>query len=113
MTTMKGAIYIIRPEITSLDQVERRDLTSSPSLSQLQEMCGGYIAPVPRLHSCRPLSHSADPCQAFCVEDGTVLNLPTNLVATRLWHGIAPQYAESLVGNVLILTGNPAFMQSL
>lgn len=113
MTTMKGAIYIIRPEMTSLDQVERRDLTSSPSLSQLQELCGGYIAPVPRLHSCRPLSHNADPCQAFCIEDGLQHDLPPNPVATRLWRGIAPQYTQILVGNVLVLTGNPAFMKSL
>jgi len=111
---MKGTMFIIRPEDADHTRIERHEKTEPPTLDEWQAACGGYVQKIPGLQSCRPLIGSVARCVALCNEDGLSLRLPVNRVATALWHGTAPRFStQTLVGNVIVLTGDDEFMDSL
>lgn len=111
---MPGTIAIIPTSLTDLRHAVIEKIAEPPSLAAMQAGVQGYLTIVPLFTSCRPLLRSAARCVAFCNEDGLALGLPLNPLATNLWHGIAPQMAhDRLRGPVLILSGDPAFMNDL
>lgn len=109
---MKGQIIIITPDSTEAT-VERRDMTAPPSLPELQELVGGYIELAPMLnHFMTP--QGLKPCVAFWNEDGRMLKLPRNNMATAIWSESVPELrSQPIVGNVVVLIGDDEFMASL
>lgn len=66
---------------------------NSPTLSQLQEACGGYVQQV-QLPSGNII---------WCNEEGKILDLPYNEQATSLWWDIDPKMTmrDTLHGNIV------------
>lgn len=111
---MQGKLFIIRPEHVEIAHVERRELVKVPELNELRTLCAGDITAVPYFHACRHLLGDASPCYAFANEGGPHISLPLNRLATRLWHGVAPQMgSDQLAGTVILLAGDSGFMSSL
>jgi hypothetical protein len=134
---MKGKTYLYRvgepnPIVTELD----RPLDLDP----LQKAVEGFIEVVPYFDTFVPPSDIKSfnegeplPCVVFCNEEGKIHKLPVNYQATRLWdcalrrvrdanakalypNGLSRPdggSADVLVGPVLIVTGDPEFMESL
>jgi Domain of unknown function (DUF3846) len=127
---MPGTVYIFHPWS---DAVETHILEEAPKLDYLKGAVGGYIQAVPYFSTYLPPDGGLLDCIVFCNEDGKRLDLPVNLEATRLWDralrrvkrggrylyptGIFdPQSGDPsdvLVGSVIVLTGDTAFMRSL
>lgn len=109
---MKGQIIVIRPGSTEAT-VERRNVTENPSLGELQELVGGYIEIAPMLnHIMTP--EGLKPCVAFWNEDGRMMQLPLNRLATEMWSESVPALrTQPIVGNVVVLTGDEEFMENL
>ena len=65
----------------------------TPTLSQLQEACGGYVQDI--------LLPSGN--IIWCNEEGKLLNLPYNEQATSLWWDIDPKMTmrDTLQGNIV------------
>lgn len=93
---------------------DERTLKAAPKLEELQKMVGGYIQLVP-LFSRVAHSSGMQKCVVLCNEDGKNLNLPLNHEATRLWQLSAgkPPIQDVLVGPIVILFGDPSFMEAL
>lgn len=74
-----------------------------PTLEWLQEAVGGYIERVPGVNRVRDR-----PSTLLCNEEGRLLGLPFNAVATELWHDTAaPGLGSlSLVGPVVIVSAD-------
>lgn len=107
---MQGRLAIIHPSTYDVAHVTITTTARLPNLKELQSALNGYIELVPFFSSCRPLFKDALRCEAYCNEDGKVIGLPRNILATRLWHGIAPQMAgDYLAGPVIIISGDAAF----
>jgi hypothetical protein len=83
-----------------------------PSLQQLQKIVGGHIQMVPYFNR-----FAGEPCLAFCHEEGKFRGLPVNEPATALWSKATgypvTQYGEYLVGQIAIVVGPHAFLESL
>lgn len=109
---MKGQMHIIKPDAT-VDQIERRDLTAPPGLDALQSVVEGYIEMVPlMLNFVTP--DGLKPCVVYCNEDGRHMDLPPNKTANEMWAESDPMLAAyPLVGTVVVLTGDQAFMDAL
>ena len=106
---MKGEWIVIFAGAKSLP-VAGEPLDGPPTLERLHRAVGGYIEIVPSFKVWR-----GRPCVAFCNEDGKRLRLPVNRMATAAWEtaagcSVAPDY---LCGDVLVLTGDRAFMRRL
>jgi hypothetical protein len=80
-------------------------LTTVPSLTELQTAVGGYIETIPIF-----TEYAGNPCVAFCNEEGKLMNMPMNKRANDLW-GISTD--DKLVGDVVIITGDEAFLAAL
>jgi hypothetical protein len=93
------------------------DFSKSPSLKFLQEAVGGYIEAVPYFHLFTPPGAAAPVrCIAFCDEEGKYKNAPRlgiNHEATMLWQEAFPGCDDILVGPVIVLWGDDAFMRNL
>lgn len=85
---VKKRAIVIRPDDTfTVDEID-------VSLSSLQALVGGYIE----------AAMSNERGTIFCNEEGKLEGLPVNRLATWLWRSLAPgQYADSLVGTVVVL----------
>lgn len=109
---MQGTMLVYRPELPT---PVRQDIERQPELPALQKLVGGYIEAVPFFLS----TPSGEPCVAFCNEDGKRLRLPFNRAANEAWRTAMERHAgcrpepDYLVGTVVVLTGNEAFMRSL
>jgi len=105
---IEGEAYIYKTDGT----VEYRKYTAAPSLKGLQEAVGGYLETVPYFST-----HKGMKCVAFCNEEGKLNKLPLNITATKLWYGeMGTRYhliSDVLVGDVIVLMGNRAFMEAL
>lgn len=103
---MNGRMTIIHPTGHS----EARDLTAPPGLDALQKAVGGYIETVPLFER-----FEGEPCVAYCNEDGKIQGLTINPAASRLWYNLVPQAkgVDVLVGPIVILQGDDAFMRAL
>jgi hypothetical protein len=120
---MKGTMITIRADgSTSLMPVDQ-----SPDLETLKDgIGGGYLEAVPGWKQIPFENGKLQPCVAFCDEDGkrkqlpVSKQLPVNERATKLWFAMlqleTPRHQlfnDVLVGSVVILTGDEAFMRSL
>lgn len=103
---MKGKLTILKVD----GSVSETDLTSSPSLEQLQAAVGGYIEVVPFF-----TRYKGQSCVAFCNEEGKCNGLPLNKDATMLWYvSMSRSYAEDyLVGDIAIITGDRDIFRNL
>ena len=115
---MRGTMTVIEPGSVSVTQ-----LTAPPDLEALQKAVGGWIECVPWFNWFIELeSESWVPCLALCNEEGKLEGLPYNEVATMAWaaaimhgqkSGRLSGFSDRLVGNVVVLTGDREFMESL
>lgn len=97
----KGVMTIITCDNT----VTHMPLDHVPSLQELQAQVGGCIERVPYFDT-----YNRAPCVAYCNEEGKLEGLPMNVVATALWYeSIDAVIGDTLVGNVVILTGDHEF----
>lgn len=111
-TTCSGTIVILR------STGERAVLTVfDPNvLKHLTAAVGGYIEQVPFFTQyqynpgLKPVK-----CVAFCNEEGKLLGLPHNAIATHIWHSQMPDGAKTdvLVGDVAVVFGDEEFMREL
>lgn len=102
---MNGKMTIIRTD----GLVEIRTLDGQPKLEDLQAIVGGYIELVPLFGTWQ-----GEEAAMFCNEDGKGSALPINRAATALWHGAAHgDTGDVLVGDVVIVSGDPGLMREL
>lgn len=104
---IKGFAYIYKSD----GNIEYRTYEAAPSLEGLQEAVGGYLETVPYW-----TKHNGKQCVAFCNEEGKLHKLPLNIRATNLWYKDSEQRIhldDVLVGDIILLMGNKAFMESL
>lgn len=105
---MHGTMITITPEA----EYTTREFDRPPSIQVLHEAVGGYIEAVPYFDTWK-----GKRCVAFCNEQGKLYNLPFNPTATMLWKSLLKQQRldlnDSLVGNVIILTGDDEWMAEL
>lgn len=102
---MEGKMTIIKADGT----IDETNLVTTPSLDTMQAAVEGYIELVPWFDT-----YEGEPCVAFCNEEGKLNDLPVNATATEAWHySIGRPHTDVLVGDVVIFTGDQAFMASL
>jgi hypothetical protein len=110
---MIGHALIIQTDGTH----ELTDFDKPPKLAFLQQSVGGFIETVPYFHSfVPPGSNEPVPCVAFCDEEGKLKDSPRlgiNHEATQLWIKAYPHCDDILIGPIVILWGDAAFMRSL
>lgn len=102
---MKGTLTVIKTsgEITS------QDVTEKPTLETLQKSVGGLIEFIGSFST-----YNGKPCIAICNEEGKLHKLPFNSKATLAWdEATGGTYADILVGDVLILTGDDEFLAAI
>ena len=119
---MPGFYRIITPAF----QLPAVAIDSPPALAVLQETVGGYIERVP-FFDCLPESAAlpkdyVQPCVAYCNEEGKLNGLPVNITATRMWANVlmcagrietVDEIGDVLVGTIIVLWGDDAFMEAL
>ena len=103
-------------------------LSKPPKLEWLQAKVGGYIQEVPGFDELPQvldrLGGEVRRCAVFCDEDGKSKDLPVNRIATELWNDALPHglraggkdkgaWLDVLVGPILVLYGDAAFMRNL
>jgi hypothetical protein len=102
---MKGRMFIIKTN----GDISMQELVEAPTLDVLQKGVGGYIEKVPMFDT-----WDGKTCVCFCNEEGKLNSLPLNQVATNAWfHQNLGAISDVLVGDVVILTGDTEFMESL
>lgn len=119
---MKGSII----KIPASGHIEIREVDAPPSLDELQAVVGGDIQEVPQFSIYAPPGAGQwQEAIAYCNEEGKGLGLPINRKATSAWndalingHGYSlfgpdGNLLDILVGDVVVLTGDPEFLESL
>ncbi len=102
-----GLVIIVRPN----EKVTILTVKKPPSLRRLQKMVGGYIEIVPEFDRFAVGTGSA-PAVAICNEEGKITGLPFNPLATAMWYkSVDGPVTDTLVGNVIILTGSKQYLQ--
>ena len=102
---MEGKMTIIKADGT----IDETNLVTTPSLETMQAAVEGYIELVPWFDT-----YEGEPCVAFCSAEGKLNDLPINVTATEAWHGSIGHLCDDvLVGDIVIFTGDQAFMASL
>ena len=109
-----GVLMIVRADGTTKTDTLRR----VPSLRELQAMVGGPIEVVPHvdLVSVGESSHDRKTrIVALCNEEGKLLGLPINQLATDMWRRSQRgfQIDDVLVGSVVFIWGDQSFMDQL
>jgi len=77
---MKGTMLTISVNGT----IKTTPLNAPPALETLQEAVGGYIQPIPYLHSIER-DGTVYQCVAFGDEEGKLKKKPVNEAANRIW----------------------------
>jgi hypothetical protein len=97
---MTDRIVIISPDGT----IKEISTTVPPGLSELQQLCGGYIERVPLFDT-----YEGEKCKAYADEDGKMRALPANSVATDRWYDNEKPPGswrkDVLAGDIVILQG--------
>jgi hypothetical protein len=115
---MKGTVLIYQP---GKEEPEISEVTKSPTLEFLQGAVGGFIEAVPLFNTIE-YKDERRRCVVYCNEEGKLKGLPYNSRATFLWNEALPPpglidkggaMADVLVGPIVVLLGDAAFMQSL
>ena len=97
----------------------RENLSAPPDLAKLQKIVGGYIQAVPYLRSFVDDDGKAVRCVALCNQNGKRKKLPINTRANHIWTAAMVREtggtvgADVLVGNIVPLFGDRAFMEAL
>jgi hypothetical protein len=103
---MKLRMVIVRAN----GKLTAHELTDRPTLEELQDLVGGHIERVRHFDRLE-----GRPCVAFCHEEGELLGLPFNRIATVLWRlylGISIKHMpDALVGNVVIIQGDEELLR--
>ena len=104
--------------------IKTTPLTAPPDLQTMQNAVGGYIEQVPLFLSIER-DGAVHECNVFCNEEGKLHHLPLNEAATLLWDlairrsgrvslfNAGGKPADVLVGDIIVLYGDNAFMKSL
>ena len=129
---MKGVGYLYRLANQDGDP-EKTEFTRPPTLDYLKGCVGGYIEAVPLWHLFVPPGESEPVnCVAFCDEEGKLTRKRINVRMTKMWHECLKllkhqdgrqrfpegllrdgQPQDVLVGDIVVITGDPAFMEEL
>jgi hypothetical protein len=96
-------------KITADGKVVDTPMIVTPRLDVLQEAVGGYIEEIP-LWTMVDHGGSLIDCIAFANEDGRMLKLPLNEIASNLWRKVYPHSYE-LYGDVAVVYGNRKFLR--
>jgi hypothetical protein len=116
--SMNGSMLVMAPDRKPVET----KLTAPPDLETLHKHVGGYIEVVPHFQSIVwPRGDTVRRrCVALCNEDGKRLRLAHNNLAELFWcaslaadFGMSSCRPDYLVGTVVILFGDAAFMESL
>ena len=111
---MKGYMLVIPADLTK-DTV-KTELSEPPKYTELQKAVGGYIEAVPYFSEYVGVKER-HPAFMFCNEEGKMNRLEPNMRANAIWatcqaaQGI--QIADQLVGDCVMLWGDPEFMESI
>lgn len=113
---MKGHTLLIPAD--DAQPITHTEHTEPLSLPFLQQAVGGYIEAVPGFST---VDYGGEllACCAFCNEEGKLKAMPLNLRATAKWvvaqhrAGAIPALNDILVGPVLLVWGDAAFMAEL
>jgi len=115
---MQGTMIVISTNGT----LKKTPLDREPDLETLKAgIGGGYLEAVPGFNQLVLDNNTRAPCVVYCDEDGKRKQLPANPVATKKWYEslkadgrpLRHGWNDYLVGDVVILTGDQAFMRSL
>lgn len=90
--------------------------TTAIPLEELQTAVGGFIETVPYLSSITIDEIGPHKCVAFCNEEGKLIGLPLNVVATKMWADQLPEHFalnDALYGDVIFVWGDDEFMSAL
>jgi hypothetical protein len=100
---MRGTTHILRADGDEVHAVHDKPL----ELDWVQQAVGGFIQLVPGF-----THYMNHPCIAYCNEEGKLYDLPVNKEATMAWRrcSFTP---DILVGDVLIISGDREFMETL
>ena len=103
---MNGTTVIIRPS----GEIDRHVWHAPVSLQHLKEgVGGGYIEIIPYF-----TRFEGERCIAFCNELGKQQGMPVNMAANTLWKlQVGAGYPDHLVGPIVIVFGDAAFMEAL
>ena len=103
---MKPRMVIVRAD----GRLTAQELTDRPTLEELQGLVGGHIELVRHFDRLE-----GRPCVAFCREQGKLLGLPFNRIATVLWRlhlGISMKHMpDALVGDIVIIQGDEELLR--
>lgn len=103
---MKGTTVVIKPD----GAIERFNWDDMPPLQHFKDgVGGGYIEVIPYFQM-----FEGERCVAFCNELGKHQGMPLNMAATTLWKlQVGLGYPDHLVGPIVIVFGDAAFMEAL
>lgn len=103
---MKGEAYIYKTN----GEIEHLEFDSMPPLERFQEAVGGHIETVPYWNR-----YKGRECVVFCNTDGKNEGLKRNDKANEEWWSVAPymQKYDYLVGDIIVIMGDQAFMREL
>jgi hypothetical protein len=100
---VKGKTTLMKADGGLIVQEHAAPLT----LDYLQDAVGGLIEAVPHWRM-----YNGERCVAFCNEEGKIRGLAPNKQATTLWYKmVVPE--DYLVGDIIIVQGDKAFMEAL
>jgi hypothetical protein len=116
---MDGVYFTIQPNGVQTTEIR----LTAPTLQELKDRVGGYIEIVPNFVTFKGIGGAIVPCVAFCDEEGLLKGLPFNWRASNDWKdalmrgkgqtSVALGVQPALHGNVLVVTGDKAFMGAL
>ncbi|SRR5678815_644869 len=103
---MKGIATLIKVDGTIIDT----ELTEKVTLEMIRLAVGGHIEHVYMFDL-----YKGEHCSAFCNEEGKLLGLLPNIVATGLWRAQRVLHLDDdiLCGNVIIIRGDNELMDAL
>jgi hypothetical protein len=101
---MHGIKTIIKTDGTLVKEAK----TEAVGLEELQAAVGGYIEAVSGFDT-----YLGKKAVAFCNEEGKLKGLAYNDQATRFWSYAALGLQDALFGDVVILTGDDEFMETI
>lgn len=92
-----------------------REVTEMDGLTKtLQDIVGGFIETVPHFNKV-VWDGEVLRCVAFCNDEGKLMGLPVNSLATLMWHKQLKKKSvdDVLCGDVVVVWGNDKFMTEL
>lgn len=109
-----GHLIVMRPPFAV---TEAREITAEPPTEEIKAaLDGGWLELVPGFDSIE-IAGTLWRCVAFCDEEGKLKQLELNQIATAFWQRALARnrkpFPDHLVGPVVVLAGNRAFMEAL